>query len=217
VVSAEEVARSDAFGALRDDIVRLAEPLPSDVVVDLGAGTGLLTLALAPDVERVWAVDISRPMCDYLGTKAASAGYDNVETVAASVISLPLADGFADLVVSNYCLHHLSDEDKVRALNEVLRVLRPGGRFVFADMMFRVSLSEPRDRRVIVTKVRRMLRMGPRGVARLAKNALRYVTRRWEHPARVDWWRSALVRTGFVAVSVEAQHHEGGIAQAQRP
>jgi ubiquinone/menaquinone biosynthesis C-methylase UbiE len=217
VVSAEEVARSDGFTALRDEILALASPRPTDVVVDIGAGTGLLTLAIAPAVERIWAVDISRPMCDYLSAKAASAGYDNVEIVTASAISLPLADACADVVVSNYCLHHLGDDDKRRALNEVFRVLRPGGRFVFADMMFRVSLAEPRDRRVVATKVRRMLRKGPPGVVRLAKNALRYATRRWEHPARVDWWQSALEHAGFVRVSVEAQRHEGGIAHAVRP
>lgn len=217
VVSAEEVARSDGFGALRDEIITLAAPRPADVVVDLGAGTGLLTLAIAPDVERIWAVDISRPMCDYLSAKATSAGYDNVEIVVASVISLPLADACADLVVSNYCLHHLSHDDKHRALSEVFRVLRPGGRFVFGDMMFRVSLAESRDRRVVAAKVRRMLRKGPSGVARLAKNAFRFATRRWENPARVDWWRSALQHAGFVEVSVEAQDHEGGIAHALRP
>jgi ubiquinone/menaquinone biosynthesis C-methylase UbiE len=80
-------------------------------------------------------------------TKASSAGIDNIEVATASAVSLPLVDGTADLVVSNYCFHHLNDDGKRRALSEIYRVLEPGGRLVFGDMMFRLSMSHPRDRR----------------------------------------------------------------------
>ena len=50
VLDAEELARTDGFQRLRDQIVTLADPRPEDVVVDVGAGTGLLTLAVAPSV-----------------------------------------------------------------------------------------------------------------------------------------------------------------------
>jgi len=51
-------------------------------------------------------------MNEYLRVKAASAGLGNLETALASAVSLPLVDASADLVVSNYCLHHLADADK---------------------------------------------------------------------------------------------------------
>src|SRR5581483_959388 len=60
----EEVATSDAFRAIRDRIVEVASPTVEDVVVDLGAGTGLLTLALAPQVHEIVAVDISERMLE---------------------------------------------------------------------------------------------------------------------------------------------------------
>jgi ubiquinone/menaquinone biosynthesis C-methylase UbiE len=216
IVEAEELARGGGFQELRDAILRRAEPRPEDRVVDVGAGTGLLTLGLAPRVQRVWAFDISPAMVEYLRAKAASAGFVNIDAVVASALSLPLVDATADLVVSNYCFHHLSDRDKLRALSEVHRVLAPGGRVVIGDMMFRPALTDARDRRVLWRKVRALVGKGPAGVARLAKNGLRFVTARWESPARPGWWEAALVEVGFVEVDVEPLPHEGGIAAARR-
>src|SRR5579884_990865 len=217
VLDAEELARSDGFQRLRDQIVRIAAPQPEDVVVDVGAGTGLLTLALAPLVARVWAIDVSPAMVDYLTTKAASGELDNVEAATATAVSLPLVDGAASLVVSNYCYHHLSDADKERGLAEVFRVLRPGGRAVIGDMMFRVQVSDRRSRRVLLSKVRSLLRRGPAGVLRVLKNAARLLSGRWERPADARWWRHALQRAGFAEIEVRLLEHEGGIISARRP
>jgi ubiquinone/menaquinone biosynthesis C-methylase UbiE len=217
VADAEEVARSRGFLELRDGIVERACVRPDDSVVDIGAGTGLLTLALAAGASKIWAVDVASSMCEYLRAKVASAGLENVETVTASAISLPLVDACADLVVSNYCFHHLSDQDKFRALSEVRRVLRPSGRLVLADMMFRPSLVGQRDRTVVATKTREMLRRGPAGYVRLAKNAARFLTASWEKPVRPEWWEQALTASGFENISVEALEHEGGIATAHMP
>jgi ubiquinone/menaquinone biosynthesis C-methylase UbiE len=217
VTQAEEVARGAGFQDIRNRIVALADPTLSDDAVDIGAGTGLLTLELAPEVRRIYAIDISGPMCEYLRTKASSAELDNVTVGSASAVSLPLVDESVDLVVSNYCFHHLRDADKDRALAEAYRVLRPGGRVVIGDMMFRVGLARRRDRELIVQKARAMLQKGPAGVVRLAKNALRYLMRRWEKPATTEWWRLALRRAGFREVAVDPLDHEGGIAFARKP
>ncbi len=83
-------------------------------------------------------------------------------------------------------------------------------------MMFTVGLTDPRDRAVIASKVRAMLRRGPGGVMRLARNAVRYGTGRWEQPSPSGWWQGALTRGGFVDVRVEVLEHEGGVASARR-
>jgi SAM-dependent methyltransferase len=217
VVAAEELARSVGFRRIRDRIVALAKPGPDVVVVDVGAGTGLLSLALAPWVRTVWAVDISPAMSDYLRVKAASGGLSNVTGVTATAVSLPLVDGAASLVVSNYCYHHLRDDDKERALAEAFRVLRPGGRIAIGDMMFIVQLGDRRSRRVILSKIRTMMRRGPGGLWRVLKNAARLLTGRWEQPATADWWQDALRRAGFRDVELQVLEHEGGIAVARRP
>lgn len=216
VLEAEELARTDGFQRLRDDIIRLADPGPEDAVVDVGAGTGLLTLALAPHVEAVWAIDISSAMLDYLAAQAADAELSNVQTATANATSLPLADGSVSLVVSNYCFHHLADADKEQAISEVFRVLRPGGRVVIGDMMFRVQVGDPRNRHVIVSKVRALLRRGPAGVLRLLKNAVRLMLGRWEQPADSDWWGRAMRRAGFRDVEIQLLEHEGGLITARR-
>lgn len=216
VVHAEEIARGEGFSALRDRIVELAEPRRGEVAVDIGAGTGLLALELAARGIEVWAIDISSSMCEYLRTKAASAGIDEIHVSVASAVSLPLVDGIADLVVSNYCFHHLDDAGKRRALEEARRVLKPGGRIVFGDMMFTLSATDRRDRQVVAAKVRSMLRKGPAGIVRLARNGARLATGRWEHPARAPWWAGALRDAGFTDVRVDVLAHEGGIAYGRR-
>ena len=217
VADAEAVARRPAFQDLRDRILARALPRSADEAVDVGCGTGLLTLALAEQVKRVWAVDISPAMCEYLRAKAASAELENVRPAVASAVSLPLVDESTDLVVSNYCFHHLSDSDKRHALAEVHRTLRPGGRLVFGDMMFRPALADPRGRAVVSQKVRAMLRKGPAGIMRLAKNGARFAAACWEKPAGAEWWEEALLATGFCDVEVDTLAHEGGIASARKP
>ncbi len=216
VAQAELVARTDGFQALRDRILERACIGSEETVLDLGAGTGLLTLPAAEAARQVWAVDISARMCDYLAIKARSADQDNVEPVVASAVSLPLVSESVDVAISNYCLHHLGHEEKLVALAELHRVLRPGARLVLADMMFTVGLTDARDRELIRAKVRALLAKGPAGAWRLARNATRLATGRWERPASPQWWEKALRDSGFSAVEVELTEHEGGIVEARR-
>ena len=212
----EEVAAGAPFLRLRDRIVELAQPQPDDVAVDLGAGTGLLALALAAQTAEVVAVDISPRMLARLEAAAADEGIRNLRTLEADLRRLPLDDESATLVVSNYAFHHLDDAGKELALSEARRVLRPGGRLVVCDMMFSLSLAK-RDRRLILEKVAAMLRRGPAGVLRILRNAARLAAGRWEQPARPETWEAMLRARGFEGVRVELLEHEAAIAVARRP
>jgi SAM-dependent methyltransferase len=211
------MAASPGFQALRDLILARARLSASDRLLDVGAGTGLLAEAAAPRVASVVAIDSSLAMCGRLEKKLARQRVTNVRVLTNNATNLQLDDDAIDVVVSNYCLHHLRDEDKLRALAEIGRVLRPGGRLVVADMMFQLRVAERRDVSVLAGMVGRMVRRGPSGWLRLLRNALRILRGRWEHPAGVEWWQKALVESGFIEVRVHPLAHEGGIALAQKP
>lgn len=214
---ADELSRTPGFRELRNAILERARPEPGDRALDIGTGTGLLALPLAERCAGVWAIDISPAMVEHLRWLVVGRQLSNLYPLEASAASLPLEDASVELVVSNYCFHHLDDAGKRRSLEEVFRVLAPGGRLIFGDMMFGFSPVTGRNRQVIGSKVRSMARRGPAGFARIARNAFKVMTRTSEHPAPPEWWRDALETAGFTEVSVECLDHEGAIAVARKP
>ncbi|MBN9654911.1 methyltransferase domain-containing protein [Halobacillus sp. GSS1] len=99
---------------------------------DIGAGTGNLTRRFLKQGISMAAVDQSKEMLKVCGEK-----HPGVETRLGHFLSLPLKDQEVDFVVSSYALHHLPDEDKELALEEIDRVLSDYGRVVIADLMFK--------------------------------------------------------------------------------
>ena len=110
----------------------LGKPLPAfERSLEIGAGTGYFTLNMLQDgvVREATATDISPGMLDALQANAARIGV-RVQTVACDAERLPFADASFDLVLGHAVLHHLPHLDE--AFAEFERVLRPGGRFLFA-------------------------------------------------------------------------------------
>lgn len=212
----EAVAEGPVFRRLAQHVLALAIRDRDQTVVDLGAGTGLLSLAAAPSARHVIAIDYSAPMLQRLGELADAAELRNVSCIRADLREIPLPDDHADVAVSSYAFHHLDDAGKEIALAEARRILRPGGRIVVCDMMFALSL-RPADRRVILDKVRTVARKGPAGLARIARNAARVATGRWEHPSPPERWQALLAARGFVDIDVQMIENEAGVATATRP
>jgi ubiquinone/menaquinone biosynthesis C-methylase UbiE len=102
---------------------------------DLGSGPGHLVISLAraaPDL-RVTGIDLSDEMLQQGGEYArTSCLEDRIDFKKGDAAQIPLPDDSLDLVVSTLSLHHWSDP--VGALDEIARVLRPGGAFLVCDL-----------------------------------------------------------------------------------
>jgi SAM-dependent methyltransferase len=106
------------------------------LIVDMGAGTGGLALAVAPFCERVIAVDVSPAMLDVLRTSAERLELQNVECVQAGFLSYEHKHRLADFVYSRNALHHPPDQWKVLALERMPSILRQGGVLRLRDLVF---------------------------------------------------------------------------------
>ena len=123
--------RDELFGDRFHLAALAAFASPEWTVGDLGCGTGAVSAALAPFVARVVAVDASAAMLQ--AAKKRLHGFDNIDLRRGELESLPIDDGRLDAATVMLVLHHVPDP--TRALAEVARVLKPGGRVVVADML----------------------------------------------------------------------------------
>jgi ubiquinone/menaquinone biosynthesis C-methylase UbiE len=121
--------------ALREETIRLAQIDPGAAVLDVGCGTGTLTLrakAVAGSTGRVCGIDAATEMIAQARKKAQKAGAQ-VEFQVGVIEALEYADGTFDRVLSSLMMHHLPPDLQKRALLEVYRVLKPGGQLLIVD------------------------------------------------------------------------------------
>jgi len=114
----------------------LGELRPGEHVMDIGCGAGIDSLIAAKMVGpagRVVGVDMTPAMLDKARRAAHEASLANVEFREGYGESLPVEDGWADVVISNGVLNLMPN--KMAALQEMARVLKPGGRLQLGDIL----------------------------------------------------------------------------------
>ena len=107
-----------------------------DVVLDIGSGSGtdaLIAARLVGPAGRVIGLDLTEAMRDKLRANAVMVGVTNLEVLAGNAEAIPLPDASVDVVTTNGVLNLVPD--KSRAIREIARVLRPGGRLQLADIV----------------------------------------------------------------------------------
>lgn len=120
-------SNADNLAALCD----LVHAGPEDVALDVATGAGNLALALAPRVKRVVASDLTPEMVSESARRASEQGLTNFEAVLAAAEDLPFGDSEFTLATCRVGAHHFADVHK--AMAEMARVLKPGGRLCIVD------------------------------------------------------------------------------------
>ncbi len=122
---------------------RIGHLRPGERVVDIGSGAGLDSLIAAEMVGpsgQVIGVDMTGAMLEMARKSTIEAGLGNVEFREGLAESLPVPDGWADVIISNGVLNLLPD--KLAALQEMARVLKPSGRLQIGDILVQQAVPE---------------------------------------------------------------------------
>lgn len=210
------VVTNSGLSAAIDAVVAEARVEEGMTVLDMGCGSGQLTLPVARRGARVVAVDVSGTMIDLLNENLRREGLVNVTSLVAALERLAVPSSSLDVVVSNYALHHLTDAEKSRLLAAVLVWLRPGGRLVVGDLMLGRG-GDPRDRAIIAEKIVTLARRGPGGWWRIVKNGWRFALRTSERPLSMDAWDRLVREAGFTEVTTRPVVSEAALVSGVRP
>jgi len=152
IVFGAELYGAEAQGAPDDAVAAslgcgvptaVADLHPGEVVLDLGSGAGADVLISAHRVSpggRAIGLDMTDEMLELARRNAATAGVDNVEFLKGYLEDIPLPDASVDVVISNCVINLAADKNLVLA--QAARVLRPGGRLAFSDVIADEDMDE---------------------------------------------------------------------------
>ena len=123
--------------------LRIAALPPGMAVVDIGCGAGmdlmLAAIAVGPSGKAI-GIDMTEPMARRARAAARALGFDHVEVRSGDALDLPVESESVDFVISNGVLNLAPD--KRQAFDEVFRVLKAGGQFLYGDIIVANELSE---------------------------------------------------------------------------
>jgi len=116
---------------------------PGETLLDLGCGAGLDLYLYAQKIGptgKLFGLDLALPMLDKARINLAAAGVSNIEWLHSPADHIPLANDSVDIVTANGIYNLSPDKDAV--MREVARVLKPGGRTVFAEIVLKSELPQ---------------------------------------------------------------------------
>lgn len=105
--------------------------LPTDTVADIGAGIGYMSFLIAPNVNKVYAVDIQSELLDLLKERQSKNGITNVETVKSEETSVNLPDSAIDWAIMVDAYHEFTYPKEM--MQSIFTALKPGGKVVLLE------------------------------------------------------------------------------------
>ncbi|WP_336788488.1 class I SAM-dependent methyltransferase [Paenibacillus sp. MMO-177] len=120
--------------AFKNQLIRQIQVDPGQRILDLGCGTGTLTILLKQTYPKaeVTGIDIDPKVLQIAERKAENMGMD-ITFNQGIAFELPYSNNSFDLIVTSLMFHHLTLENKLRTLHEIFRVLKPQGEIHIAD------------------------------------------------------------------------------------
>jgi ubiquinone/menaquinone biosynthesis C-methylase UbiE len=124
-----------SLGQVHETLIELVDPHGDEKILDVGCGTGVLSLRLAKKADgiAVWGVDVG-PRMIRVAREQVREHHPNVDYRVGTAVRLPYPNGQFDVVSSCLLFHLLDGSEKEWALQEIFRVLKPGGRYVCAEL-----------------------------------------------------------------------------------
>jgi ubiquinone/menaquinone biosynthesis C-methylase UbiE len=191
------------FEPFAADVARRAASFSPSAVLEIAAGTGVVTRALAPKLSAgasYIVTDLNQPMLDYAASRQAPDG--RIEWRQADALALPFDDAAFDLVCCQFGAMFFPDRS--RAYREARRVLKPGGRFLF-------NVWDRIEENVFADDVTNALaKMFP-------NDPPRFLARTPHGYHDTDLIRSELEQAGFSRVSIETRAEQSRAASARLP
>jgi putative AdoMet-dependent methyltransferase len=163
---------------------------PASVIIEFGTGTGEHAVRLARRCSEITACDVSRAMLEYSKKKARRLGIKNISFINAGFLNRELPSEKYDAVISQLALHHLPEFWKSVAVDNIRRILKPGGTFYLLDSILSFDIPAYSNKLTGVLDFART-RMGDKIAYEIIVNI------RDEYPA-YDWSiENLLTRCGF--------------------
>ena len=106
----------------------------SDLILEIGTGTGELALNISEHCKKVVAIDISRTMINFARIKAESQNKTNIQFYNAGFLTYENGDELFDIIITQLALHHLTDYWKMMALKRVYGMLKHNGKFYYVTL-----------------------------------------------------------------------------------
>lgn len=137
-------AKLPGHSSAMEQLIELSGAHSGDLVLDVACGPGLVACAFAPRVQHIEGIDITAAMVEQANRQQRKNGLQNMSWRIGAVEPLPYEDESFSLVITRYSFHHFLQPQNV--LREMIRICRPGGRILVADVVLPQDQAAAYDR-----------------------------------------------------------------------